>query len=496
MRKFAKSHSILILLLLFYGTTRLVNLTVLPIFTDESIYIYWAKIIESTHSQWFISLTDGKPPLLVWMTAFFLTVLPDGWYLIAGRLSAVIAGAVSVVAIFKLTELLFEDVKVAIVTTLLYIIFPFALLYDRMALFDPLLQATLLSSAYFAIKTAKTLSVKYALLWGFSLGLAFLSKPTAILFMGLLPLGYLMFSFEKIKKHWKKVVGLGLLAVVVAEIINNLQRVSSVYFMAGIKNAQFQQPVEELLRNPFALTIGNMQGFISWIHGYYTLPILLIGLIGFIALVYRHFRIGVLLVALWIVPIIALATVGREIFPRYMLFTVPYFLIALGYIIFQAFTYAGKKFWVVGIAVLVLIFPLLRMDYYLLTSPEKASLPQTDYDQLVGTHPSGYGLDQAYNFINDQISQGQHVTLVTQGTFGLYPYAFQLEYWDDPRITILPKWPLDSIDDEILAAQESSRVIIILKEHSEIPEKLPLNLIKKIEKPSGEYPLLLTELQQ
>ena len=483
-------------LLFAYFLTRLFNLTVLPIFTDESIYIYWAKVIESTHEQWFISLTDGKPPLLIWLVSILLTVLPDGWYLVAGRLPAVLAGAVSLVALFKLSELLFEKKSIAVVAGLLYIVFPFTLLYDRMALFDPLLQATLLAATFFALKTAKTLQIKYALLWGFSLGLAFLSKPTALLFLGLLPVGVLLFSFEDLRKNWRRVLGLTILALVISEVINNLQRVSSVYFMAAQKNAQFQQPIEELFKNPFVLTIGNMQGFITWIIGYYTVPFLLIGLVGFAVLLAKNFKAGALLIALWIVPIIALATVGREIFPRYILFTTPYFLIAVACITVQLYVYAKKSSFVALVLFGVVLFPLLKMDYYILTNPIKTNFPQTDYDQLVASHPSGYGVDQVYAYINNEVEKGEKVTLVTQGTFGLYPYAFMLEYWNNPNVVIVPRWPLDTIDEEIVSANDTSRLIILLKEHEFIPQQLPLTLIKKIEKPGGRYPLLLTELDK
>src|SRR5690606_23846645 len=143
-------------------------------------------------------------------------------------------------------------------------VFPFILLYDRMALFDPLLSSTLLASTYFAIKTAKKPTVFSACMWGVTLGLAFLSKPTAILFFGLLPLAYILFSYTGKKVLWKKIVGLGILALSIAQIINNLQRISSVYFMAGIKNSQFQQPIEELLKNPFTLLVPNLHGFFIW----------------------------------------------------------------------------------------------------------------------------------------------------------------------------------------------------------------------------------------
>jgi 4-amino-4-deoxy-L-arabinose transferase-like glycosyltransferase len=478
-----------------YFVTRLFNLTILPIFTDESIYIYWAKVIESSHSQWFISLTDGKPPLLIWMISIFLAILPNDLYLVAGRLPAVVAGAISVVMIYKLAELLFEKKEIAIISALLYILFPFILLYDRMALFDPLLQSTLLSATYFSVKTAKTLSYKYAIAWGISLGLAYLSKPIALVFVLMLPVTFFLINRELITKKWKQMGVLVIVATIIAEAINNAQRVSSVYFMAARKNAQFQQPLEELIKNPFALTFGNLSGFFQWITDYYTLPILLLGLVGCLVLLIKNYKVGILLISLWLLPIIGLATIGREIFPRYILFTTPYFLIISAWILYMLYSLAGKYKIVIMILGVALVIPILRNNYYMLTQPEKASYPQADYDQLIGSHPSGYGIDRVYQFINDVKKNGEDITVVTQGTFGIYPYAFTLEYWDDDQVTVVPRWPLDTLDDEIIQATQSSRVLVILKEYEEIPENMPLILIEKIEKPSGEYPILLTELE-
>jgi 4-amino-4-deoxy-L-arabinose transferase-like glycosyltransferase len=428
------------------------------------------------------------------MISLFLTVFPSDWYLAAGRIPAVLAGAISVFMTYKLSELLFEKKEIAVIASVLYIVFPFTFLYDRMALFDPLLQATLLAATYFSIKTAKNFSYKYAVLWGISLGLAYLSKPIALVFLVLLPFGFLLFNIHRLKKSWKHIGVLILIPTVIAELINNAQRVSSVYFMAGIKNSQFQQPIEELLKNPFALTVSNMHGFYNWVSGYYTIPFLLLGVIGIIILIVKNYKAGLLLAGLWIIPILGLATLGREIFPRYILFTTPYFLIITAWMFFLLYKLVGRYTYLVVVLVAALLLPFIKTDFYLLTKPEKAQIPKTDYDQFVGTHPSGYGVDRVYAFINDVKANGEDITVVTQGTFGLYPYAFNLEYWDDKQVSVVPRWPLDKLDDDIFKAADNSRVLVILKEYDSIPDNLPLVLIEKIQKPSGEYPILLTEI--
>jgi hypothetical protein len=123
-------------------------------------------------------------------------------------------------------------------------------------------------------------------------------------------------------------------------------------------------------------------------------------------------------------------------------------------------------------------------------------MPLTDYNQLVAEHPSGYGLDRVFSYIRNEEKKGK-VTVVTQGTFGLYPYAFYLEFWGDPNVRILPKWPLDKIDDEIREAKKTGEVLVVLKDDKILPPQLTeLELVETIVKPhSIKYPILLTKIR-
>lgn len=487
----------LCILLVFYLFTRLFRLTLLPIFTDESIYIYWAKVILTSHGHWFISLTDGKPPLLEWVIAILLLIFPHGWYLIAGRLASVLMGGVSVIALYFLSMALFKNRAIAFLSVGLYIIFPFTLLYDRLALFDSPLQAMLLVSAFFAVRTGQTRELRNAVLLGISLGLSFLFKPTALLFFVLLPLVILLISYGDIKKYWRVIVRNISVAMIISEGINNLQRVSRVYHLMGIKDAQFQQPLSELLKNPFALTVGNLQGLFSWIVGYYTWPFFLFGLVAFIYLLVISWRKGLMLFVLWFVPIFGFATVGREIFPRYILFISPYFLLALSAFLVALYKYLGRYGVVSIVVAVVLVIPLIRTDFFLLTNPPLADIPTADSGQLITSQSSGYGIPEVFDYLDQQLAKGRHLYLVTQGTFGDYPYAFSLEYWGDSNMTIIPVWPLDNLDPQIVNLyREHKDVFILLKEHDTVPTNLPLNVVMKVNKPGGGAPIFLTKIKK
>jgi hypothetical protein len=168
-------------------------------------------------------------------------------------------------------------------------------------------------------------------------------------------------------------------------------------------------------------------------------------------LLYKQKKIGILFVLLWFIPIVAFAVIAREVFPRYLLFISPYLFIPIGYL-FSELWRKGKAAQVFsGILFSLLLFLPVRFCYLLLSDPVKAPMPTSDYNQLVAEHPSGYGISRAFSFL-DKKMKNQKIVLVTQGTFGLYPYAFYLEYWGNSQIRILPRWPLSDIDEEIYQA--------------------------------------------
>lgn len=101
-----------LLLGLTYFVTRLLFLSRLPMFTDEAIYIYWAKLIQTGQASPFLSIVDGKPPLFIWSMIPGLFIPSGPQMLVVSRLVSVIAGGVSLVGIYYLGKLLFQKSQV------------------------------------------------------------------------------------------------------------------------------------------------------------------------------------------------------------------------------------------------------------------------------------------------------------------------------------------------------------------------------------------------
>lgn len=488
---FLRLQKTTLFLIFIFLLTRLYNLTLLPIFTDESIYIYWAKYISVYHTNFFMSLTDGKPPLFIWFISILLQVFPHDMYLVAGRLVSVIAGGATIIGVYKLTNLLFSSNKIAYMATFFAIVNPFMLLYDRLALYDSLLSAFLIWSVYFAVKTASTFSIKDEILWGLFLGLGLLTKPPAIIFAFLTPLCFFLIARKKhTKRKIRHLIVFPVVAVVIAELIHTIQRFSFNYLLMIEKNQQFQMPISELFSAPFQIILSNMKGLIAWILPFYTWPIFFIGIIGLAFLFYKDFRKGLVLFVLWFIPILIFATVGKILFPRYILFTTPYFIIAIAVFMYEI------KFVKVRLALLaVLLFLSMKFDYFLLTNPIKATLPTTDYNQYISSEYSGYGLSETFAYIDRELATGPRITLVTEGKFGLFPYAFMLRYWHDPRITIVQSWIPEKNEFDLYRLAQSTKVLVVFSRQKEVPKSYPLRLVLQVEKPGGQHPILLTALQ-
>ena len=113
-----------------YFLTRLLFLGRLPVFFDESIYIHWSQ--EALHGgKLLISLTDGKPPFHVWFMVPFIWLFKDP--LIAGRIASVVAGALTLMGMFLIGGEL-QDRRLGIWAAFLYVVCPFTLWYDHVAI--------------------------------------------------------------------------------------------------------------------------------------------------------------------------------------------------------------------------------------------------------------------------------------------------------------------------------------------------------------------------
>jgi 4-amino-4-deoxy-L-arabinose transferase-like glycosyltransferase len=121
--------------------------------------------IGSRDAAWrFISLVDGKQPLFTWLMMGTLRFVRDP--LVAGRLVSVGAGIATMIGVWLVALELFKNKRIALFTSFLYLLSPFTLMYDRMALYDSLVAAFSIWNLYLGILLVRRVRLDVPF-WGY-----------------------------------------------------------------------------------------------------------------------------------------------------------------------------------------------------------------------------------------------------------------------------------------------------------------------------------------
>lgn len=477
--------------LFFYS--RLTNLANLPIFTDEAIYVRWAQIASQDASWRFISLTDGKQPLFIWGALVFIRLVNDP--LMAGRLVSVISGSFSMIGIAFLAWELLRSKKAAFFASLLYIISPFSLFYDRMALMDSMVATFTIWSLYFEILLIRKIKLDVALILGMVLGGAALTKTSGFLNIYLLPTTLILFDWKDKKRFLKliKWAGLALLAIILAQIYYSVLRLSPWFHMIAQKNTVFLYPLNEWLEHPWRFLIGNLKGEFDWLWRYLTLPIMTLILIALLT-IFKDWKEKLLLFVWFVLPFFGLALFGKSLYPRFILsMTIPLLVMAawslnqLTFLIESKFNLAlkTKLFIILSFILLFIIYPLY-VDYKILFSVITAPIPRADSNQYVNDWPSGWGIRETVDILKKE-AKNQKITVFTEGNFGLLPSGIEIYLVNNPNIEIIGIWPIPDSYTKIMKEKIAKKpVYYIANQFDTLPLKWNAKLIEEYQKGNRE----------
>lgn len=426
-----------------YFFTRLVNLKIIPIFTDEAIYSFWAQVALHDPANRFISLEDGKQPLFIWIAAIFQKFISDP--LVATRLVSVLAGLGSLIGIYMVSDLLFRNKKIALLSGILYIILPFTLLYDRMAIFDSLTTMLGIYAVFFSIKMAQDPKLDLALLNGFAIGLGLITKSEALFFLYLLPFSLLLFNYSKkllkVKViHW---VIYTIVTVILAQIIYNALRLSELFYIIARKNLEFIRPLSEVIKTPFYSFNSNFHAIVGWVFTYSGPVFFFAFIIGALYGVYQKNRLVLYLLILVFAPFTAEVIFNKVLYARFTLFYFPYIIIVVSYAFVTAYENLKKYRNYIAIIFMIGTLMSLHTSFLLLTNPPRANIPENDKNQYMNDWPAGYGVSQIIDLLKQQSAKND-VYVGTEGTFGLYPYALMVYFYAKPNIHIYSYWPVSA----------------------------------------------------
>ncbi len=479
-----KTVLVLLFLTVLYFGTRLPNLTKLPIFTDEAIYIRWSQIGSRDPNWRFISLVDGKQPLYTWILMVLLRVFQDP--LFAGRFVSVIAGAGSIVGIGILAYEMFREKHIALVTAILYLLSPFSLMYDRLALYDSLVATFSIWSLYFAIRLVKTIRLDMSLLLGMTLGLGMLNKTSGFFNLYLLPFTLLLFDFRspyRLKRFFRW-IGLVIIAAVLSQLLYGILRLSPLFHMISQKDTVFVYSFREWLTHPFNFLEGNLKGLFDWLVNYLTPFIAIVSFVPIFAL-WKRGREKLLLYIWWFAPFLALALFGRVLYPRFILFMVMPLFILVSTMIVWFWERYGRTLGGV-IVIFVLFWSSVYTDYFIITNPLYAPIPYADRGQLIDNWPAGWGVPEVNAFLLERSKHGK-VTVYTEGTFGLLPAAIEIYLVDKPNMEIHGIWPLpQELPTEMRISALDHETYFVMNESQTPPLSWPLTFLAEYQKGNRE----------
>jgi len=158
--------------LILLGTAlRLFLLVGDPLHQDEALYAFWGRLISTGRDPWLAKVAVDKPPLVLYLIAG--SQLAFGVSEFAIRLPGLAASLLSIPLIYTLARRWYDDRTTALVAAAVMALTPYPVLFGATAFTDPVLVGWWLAACCAAL----------SLRWGWAgllLGLAFASKPQAI----------------------------------------------------------------------------------------------------------------------------------------------------------------------------------------------------------------------------------------------------------------------------------------------------------------------------
>jgi 4-amino-4-deoxy-L-arabinose transferase-like glycosyltransferase len=476
-------------LILIYLATRIINLDKFPIFTDEGIYIHWAKIAWKDANWRFISLTDGKQPLHTWGMIPFLKLFSPN-LLLGGRMFSVLAGFVAMTGIYACTHYLWGR-KTAIITTALYVITPMFLFYDRMALADSAVNAGAVWIFFLSILLVRTMRLDVALGYGLVAGLALLTKSSSQMFLGLSALAPILKFDKSVRKNVSRTFNyfiLFVLTCVIAFTIYNIQRLSPYLNFVAEKNATFVMTFAEFKAHPFSQIAGNLPLIPWYVASEMGIVLALIGLVGVFLLMKKHTRLALYFLIWIIAPYIAIALFAKVIFPRYLIFFASLLIMTAAYTLSVC-----KKVVAKWILVALIVLSVGYFDFTIIAQYGSIPFPAVDRGQYIESLNAGWGVKDIVAYLHQPMDKP--VLLLEEGNFGVIGDMIEASLPVGDPLELHPYWPLNK--EDLLANQKNLAthdVFVLFSHRTEFPADWPIELVKKYDKPGGHDPYFLYRL--
>src|SRR3990167_5799014 len=216
--------------------------------------------------------------------------------------------------------------------SLLYVITPYTVFFDRIGLVDSMLAGFTIWIIYFALWLAKSPRLDLAMILGYLMGGAILTKTPGIVNLLILPISAIAFARNKFKKHGLvRLVLLMIVAIGIAEVMYNMLRLGPQFQMLSSRNADYVFSPLELIGRPLDPFLPHFGDIKDWFPKLLTWPVL-----GFLAagcwfLVKTKNIMGYVLFLWGFIPLLIEMDFLKTFTARYLLSSIPPLLIFSGF---------------------------------------------------------------------------------------------------------------------------------------------------------------------
>lgn len=430
LRAFLFRHKYLLIIIFIYLLLRLINLTLLPVFNDEAIYLDWGWRETTTPGFLFYSLYDAKQPLLMWVFAIAESFFTDP--VLGGRLVSVACGLLSLTGLYILGKSLWNK-QAGLITSLLYAISPLFLFYDRQALMESAIASIGIWACLLLLKLSNKPLMKHGILLGVILGIGFFIKSSGLIFIFVSFLLFIYLFFTQKQKKQLLVAGLATYATTFLIVLPLLMQ--PIFWNTLSTNARFSLTLKDYLQFPIGIWWNNMLVFFGT-NFFFLTPFVFLASIAGIGDVLKKARKQELLVLLWLFATIGIQlVVTRNASVRYLISFLPLFFLFAGVFVLQLKTKLQMLtlVFLASIPFLMSVWQITSPAEYILSLSKITSLAPVEY--VLG-QTSGYGIAEVKHFIDTHTTTSLTGVGIAENT-GNPESAMEMYYENNSQVMTL-----------------------------------------------------------
>jgi hypothetical protein len=358
-----------------------------PPFVDEASYAWWAWQIFDDHGLLFVSLANGKEPLLPWLGAAFM------WGGLEPLTAVRLVSILSAVATLTCTTLIARELggrAAAWTAAAMCVVLPFFAVHDTLGIYDPLAAAATAAALLFQIRLARNPSAVTTLALGLVLGAGLLTKQSTYMSFVLMPLGLLLLERRRdAASIFAWAARLAVAAGIAVAMYSVLLLSEHYHDLARVRDVIYPtHSVGEALSSPGLWIERNWPSHREALGVYLTPPLIVLLTIGTGLALRRIPRLAFVVLAWGIAPIAAAVLIADNAYPRYILTAIPplvalaaYGASAVAEQIRRAVPGRAGLAVTTALAAIALV-PALLFDARVLVNPATATYPSLDDEQF------------------------------------------------------------------------------------------------------------------